>query len=207
MFISKLDVVNDALSCLGEAGLTDLQEDHAYRDMILGFLTTELDRICAKGWWFNQEYVRLVPDANSRFIYVPTDVYSVVPIQSAGFSVTQMGRRMYDARRRTYEWSNPLPVRLTRKFDFEDLPYNAAAAIRDATTVKFQGRIDADRETKADAEKAAAYSMEELHRINLQQQKFNMLNRPGMTQNGWLASHQGQHYGEVNVPGPNIIML
>lgn len=205
MFISKLDVVNDALSTIGESGLTDLQEDHAYRDMILTFLNAETDRICARGWWFNQEHTHLHPDANSRYVYVPVDVYSVVT-GAAGFQVTQMGRRMYDARRRTYEWDRPIPVRLTRKFPFEDLPYIATEAIRDATTVKFQGRIDADRETKADAMRSAQYSFEQLVRIDLQNQKHNMLYRNGMERNAWIATNQQYPAGERDILGPNIIV-
>lgn len=205
MFISKLDVVNDALSCLGEAGLTDLQEDHAYRDMILGFLKAETDRICARGWWFNQEYTRLLPDANSQYVYVPEDVYSVVTA-ATGFQVTQMGRRMYDARNRTYMWDKPIPVRLTRMFPFEDLPYIATEAIRDATTVKFQGRIDSDRETKADAMRSASLSMEQLVRLDAQNQKHNMLYRNGMERNAWIATNQQYPAGERDILGPNIIV-
>ena len=204
MFISRLDVVNRSLSTIGEAGLTDLQEDHAYRDLILDFLGDETDRICARGWWFNQEYTHLLPDANSRYIYVPTDVYSVVT-HARGFSVTQMGRRMYNTRNRTYEWDRALPVRLTRKFPFEDSPFQAQVCIRDYTILKFQGRIDADRETKADITREAAVAWEELVRVDAQNQKHNLLYRRGMEENAYEAVSQS--YGTGDIIGPNIINI
>ncbi|UNY50207.1 tail tubular protein A [Stenotrophomonas phage vB_SmeS_BUCT700] len=203
MFIDKLAVVNAALSTIGDSGLTDLQEDHAYRDLILQFLTEVTDEICSRGYWFNQEVTRLYPDANSKFVYVPNDVYSIVALHGRGFEVTQMGRRMYDSRRQTYEWNHPLAVRLTRRFDFEDLPYDAARAIRDETIVRFQGRIDADRETKADVMRVAALSKEELMRKDLQHQKHNMLHRPGMEQNAFDAIAIGMGDNSP-FPGPNI---
>lgn len=202
MFIDKLAVVNAALSTIGDSGLTDLQEDHAYRDLILQFLGEITDEVCSRGYWFNQEITRLYPDANSKMIYVPTDVYSIVALQTRGFSVTQMGRRMYNSARHTYEWTHPILVRLTRKFDYEDLPYDASRAIRDETIVRFQGRIDADRETKADCMRVAALSKEELMRKDLQHQKHNMLIRPGMEQNAFDAISIGMGDNSP-FPGPN----
>ncbi|WWO60310.1 tail tubular protein A [Xanthomonas phage SB4] len=204
MFITKLQVVNSCLSTIGDSGLTDLHEDHAFKDLCLQFLEEVTDEICARGYWFNQEYLRLQPDVNSRFIYVPNDVYSVISTQTRGISATQMGRRMYDARRRTYEWDRPLPVRVTRKFDYEDLPYDAARAIRDETIVRFQGRIDADRETKQDCKENAAKSMHELMRKDAQNQKHNMLYRNGMEQNAYEAISLGMGDRDP-FPGPNII--
>lgn len=202
MFITKLDVVNSALSTLGETGLTNLQEDHAYRDLILQFLNEETDRICARGFWFNQEYTVLQPDANSGYVYVPNDVYSVKHLHTRGFAVTQMGNRMYNAHARTYVWQCGLPVKLTRKFPYEELPYSPAAAIRDATVAKFQGRVDADRETAAACARTAAMSWEELIREDVQHQKFNMLDRHKEF-NGMLATNQG-HNIHGHIPGPYI---
>lgn len=202
MFISTLDVVNGCLSTIGEAGLTDLQEDHAYRDLALTFLKEETDRVAARGWWFNQELTYLQPDSNSGFIYVPTDVYSVVT-PARGFAVTQMGRRMYNSRNRTYVWDRALPVRLTRSFPFDDLPFQAQVCIKSYTLLKFQGRIDADRETKGDVMREAAQAWEELIRIDAQNQKHNMLSRPGMEHNAWLAVTPSAP--NCDIVGPNII--
>lgn len=200
MFIKKLDVVNSALSTIGDAGLTDLQEDHAYRDLILQFLTEVQDEVCSRGWWFNQENTALYPDANSKYVMVPSDVYSVVT-PARGYNVAQLGNRMYDSMRRTYEWDRPIPVRLTRKFPFEELPYDAQRAIRDKVIVRFQGRIDADRETKQDCYRAAAESMEELTRKDTQHQKHNMLYRNGMEFNAYLAVSQDT-FGDGGIPSP-----
>lgn len=199
MFITKLDVVNNALSTIGDSGLTDLQEDHAYRDLILQFLNETVDEVCSRGWWFNQELTWLSPDAISKYVYVPNDVYSVIT-PARGFAATQMGNRMYDSVHRTYEWTRPIPVRLTRKFPFEDLPYDAARVIRDKAVVRFQGRIDADRETKEDCIREARMSWEELIRKDAQNQKHNMLCRPGMEFNGYLAVSQGT-FGD-QLPSP-----
>ncbi|QVR48647.1 tail tubular protein A [Stenotrophomonas phage BUCT609] len=205
MFITKVQVINSCLSCLGDSGITDLQEDHAYKDLILQFLGEVTDETLARGWWFNQEYTRLYPDANSKFIYVPQDIYDIQPLHHRGFSVTQMGRRMYDARRRTYEWNHPLNVKLIRKFDFEDLPYDAQRAIRDGTIVRFQGRVDADRETKYDAEKVYEFSKHELMRKDANHQKHNMLHRPGMEINAFDAVAIGMGDNSP-FPGPNYIV-
>lgn len=202
MFITKLDVVNAALATIGEAGLTDLQEDHAYRDTVLGFIDAETDRICARGWWFNQEYAVLTPDSNSGFVYVPPDVYSAVAIARRGFEVAVLGRRVYDSRNRTYVWTAPVHMRLTRKFGLDELPYHAVAAIRDSAVLLFQGNIDADRETKADWGRKAQLSWEELVRTDLQHQKHNMLLRPGMTHNAIIALDNHDYGGRI--VGPNI---
>ena len=200
MFITKLDVVNGCLSTMGETGLTDLQEDHAYRESALRVLREEQDRVLARGWWFNQENTRLFPDSVSGYIYVPEDVYSVISTNT-GYSVTQMGRRMYNARARTYVWECPIPVRLTRKFDFDDLPYPVAAAIRDAAILKFQSTFDGDRDVKEECRRAASLSREELVREDVRNQKYNMLYRPGMSGNALDALTRRD---TTYIPGPNI---
>lgn len=146
--MTELDVINDALSTMGEVPLNDADEVHPLVAQIKRFLTEESKQLQHKGWWFNTEYVTLSPDALSKFIYVPQDTLSANPVVRPGpgykRNFIQRGRRLYDTDKNTYIFDSDVEVKLTRYIPFEDLPIYAQRAVSTATSRRFQQAYDAD---------------------------------------------------------------
>lgn len=145
MFIEKLDIVNDCLRSMGETKLNDLEEDHVYKDDALDLLEKVSNEVMSRRMWFNTEWLKLVPQATSKFIMIPTDVISIDTKSQCGmYNVAQRGRRLYDTGRNKYEFDRPITVRISRKLDYDDIPDIVQEFISADTVLRFQDSFDGD---------------------------------------------------------------
>ncbi|WWO60414.1 tail tubular protein A [Stenotrophomonas phage SB5] len=145
MFITKLDVVNACLKTMGETKLNTLEEDHPYKDDALDLVDRVLRDTSSLALWFNVEWLKLQPQATSKYIMVPTDVLKVDPVPQCGARrVAQRGRRLYDVARNKYEFDGPVTVKVARLLDFEDCPYEVQMFVRDDSVLRFQSDFDGD---------------------------------------------------------------
>lgn len=147
-FMTELDVINDALSTLGEAPLNDADETHPLVPQIKRFIKEESVRVLKRSWWFNKEIVTLQPDALSSFIYVPADAISCDPLEKKNYEelLVMRGRRLYNVDKNTYVMDKEVDCYIIRDIPFEDLPVNAQQAVSIATSRRFQQAYDADRQ-------------------------------------------------------------
>src|SRR5690606_1506434 len=145
MFITKLDVVNAWLKTMGETKLNTLEEDHPYKDDALDLVDRVLRDTSSLALWFNAEWLKLLPQATSKYIMVPTDVLKVDPTPQCGARpAAQRGRRLYDVARNKYEFDGPVTVKVARLLDFEDCPYEVQMFVRDDSVLRFQSDFDGD---------------------------------------------------------------
>ena len=188
MALETLDVVNDCLATMGESPLNSLEDDHVYKAAAQNFLNDSNKTLQQRGWWFNEEYVTLTPDATSNYIYVPQDALKVQTLDIYAPPAAQRGKRLYHSGKNTYEWDGPVDVKLTRLLTFEDLPYPAADAVRYATVLRFQREYDADsfryQQIGVDYQRAHA----ELVAEDVRNKRPNLLNNPSMAAKmAWLS--------------------
>lgn len=176
--LTELNVVNACLATLGENPLVELEEDHplvaAARQNFREAMVTEMGR----KWWFNTDYLEL-KQANDKFIYIPQDAISCVPIERDDLTVR--GRRLYNRYAGTYEVQGSVLVYVIRNLEFSELPVTAQLLVRDRTVLSFQLNYDADETRTAKLEQAYVNSYMTLNAENIRQQNVNMLNMPGAT--------------------------
>lgn len=176
--LTELNVVNACLATLGENPLVELEEDHplvaAARQNFRESMVTEMGR----KWWFNTDYLEL-QQANDKFIYIPQDAISCVPIERDDLTVR--GRRLYNRYAGTYEVRGPVLVYVVRDLEFSELPVPAQLLVRDRTVLSFQLNYDADETRTSKLEQAYVNSYMTLNAENIRQQNVNMLNMPGAT--------------------------
>lgn len=123
---TQLDVVNDMLGLLGEAGVNSLDTEHPLVARGLAYLKVANAREQARGWWFNTESVTLTPTADGEII-LPQETLQVDPISPCE-QYAQRGRLLYKL-----EAGNGSPTKFTasvqvwlvRQVAFEDLPTQA----------------------------------------------------------------------------------
>lgn len=145
MFITELDVINEMLASLGESPLNEVEEDHPLVASGLRKLRIANMREQAKGWWFNEDIVNLLPDPVTGYIYVPADTINIDPT-NPWTHLTQRGRRLFDPRREDgYNIGRAVRCKLLRLVPFEDLPPLAQDYVSCSAQVDFQKDYDADR--------------------------------------------------------------
>ncbi len=177
MLISQLDVVNGCLATMGEAPLNSLDDDHSYKAAALAYLQEMSLTEQGPGFWFNAEEIILVPDANSKFIYVPQDAIALRPDRKLTHPFAQRGRRLYDTGKNTYEWDNGVFVTVVRALDFEDLPFHAANLVRYSAILRFQSEYDGDNARFQQIGGQFARAKAELTAENTRNYKPNLLAR------------------------------
>lgn len=145
MFITTLDIVNACLKTMGETKLNTLEDDHSYKDDALDLVDRVLRDVSSLALWFNTEWLKLQPQADSKFVMIPTDVLKVDALSQCGlYRVAQRGRRLYDTGRNRYEFDGPVTVKVARLLNFDDVPYEVQMFVRDDSVLRFQSAFDGD---------------------------------------------------------------
>lgn len=203
MYRTKLDVVNACIGTMGEAPINALNDEHVYKQPALSMLEGSKLATLKEGLWFNKEVIRLQPDSNSRFIYIPQDALAVNRSDSHPYTFAQRGRRLYDPIRNRYEWDTAVVVELVMDLDFEDLPFVAQDAISLAALLRFQREFDGDqaRYSQIDSDRArAAYELSAQHTREI---KPNLLRpiRTAMAVRGITRYNAPNHVMPNYVPG------
>lgn len=176
--MSKLDVVNACLATMGEAPLNSLDDDHPYKAAALSALAKANRREQKRGWWFNSEYLTLVPDAGSQYVYIPLDAISVKTVNPRGDYWAQRGKRLYNRRTNNYIFTAPVLVDLVRELAYEDLPDHAANAVEARAVMTFQKAFDADNQRMQILINEYREALAELKAEDVQNERPNMLASP-----------------------------
>lgn len=144
--MTEIDVVNDCLSTLGEAPVASLSDDHPFLPAARRALDRELTMLQAKVWWFNTEFVVLVPD-EQRHVYVPADALRCNPLSYPNSTrYVQRGRLLYDTWKGQYEIDEArVPCSLVRQVEFPELPHAAQQVVALSAVLRFQRDYDADK--------------------------------------------------------------
>jgi len=146
MSLTRLDVVNDMLACLGELPMNSLEEGHPLAPTAIRVLTTASAREQGKVWWYNQEITDLYPDTDKN-IYVPNDTLKVDPLDQCR-NYVQRGRRLYKPMEPTLaaKWEFDAKVRclLLREVPFDDCPVSIQFLISYSAQLDFMKSYEAD---------------------------------------------------------------
>lgn len=202
MFVDELEVVNGCLATIGQSPLASLEDEHAYKHSALTRLASVSKDLQSIGWWFNDEHIWLLPDATSKYVYIPVDAIEIKSIEYCGLSIAQRGRRLYNTAHNTYEFGERVRMHLTRLLPFDDLPYKAAAAVRDAAILRFQSDIDGDVQRRQELALAARESLAQLSAEDVRQRKPNLLRRQSVDRLVRSYTSGGILFGQV--PHPHI---
>lgn len=175
MYRTELEVVNACIATMGEAPLQAINDDHVYKQAALNYLHSSNAATQKRPWWFNTEYHNLLPDATSKYVYVPQDVIHVSRLSRSQAPFAQRGRRLFNSTTNTYEWDQPVACLLVRLLPFEDLPFYAQDSVSFDAILRFQREYDGDntRFQQLDADRRRA--LIELNAQHIREKKFNLL--------------------------------
>lgn len=204
MSIEQLDIVNACLATMGETPLNTLEEDHSYRDAAMQKIDRAHSDVSSKSLWFNTEWVRAEPQADSKYIYIPQDVIRVDARTRCGmYRVAQRGRRLYDIGRSRYEFDSAVIIKISRHLDYDLLPYEAQKFIRDDAVLAFQSDFDGDRIKYERLQGYRHQSYMDLMAEDLRQKKVNLLTRASVRtlQSRTFMNHGHPWHPHTTYPG------
>lgn len=177
--LTRLDVVNDMLACLGEFPANSLEEGHPMVPTAVRTLTIASSREQTKGWWFNRELTDLVPDTAGD-IYLPNDVLKVDPEQT-NLHYVQRGRRLYKPYEPNastkYTFDKTVRVWLIRDLPFDDLPATAQFLISYSAQLDFMKAYEADPQKFQQVGVQYTDAIRTINSEHVRAQDVNMLRR------------------------------
>lgn len=140
---TKLDAINTMLSTIGEAPINTLEDigsvDAVMAEQILDSTSREVQ---GRGWHWNTEHeYKIQPDVNGSLWLPPTVLRADDSKGRLGKDVVVRGQRLYDRRRHSYEFTDPMTIDLMVLLEFEELPQPAKHFIMIRSARIFQERV------------------------------------------------------------------
>jgi hypothetical protein len=140
---TELDAVNLMLSVIGESPLSTLLDVTVVDAVMSQQVLSEVSRtVQARGWHFNTEKkYPLLPDAITGEINVPLNclrVDTTYPDQDT--DAVHRGKRLYNRRTHTYQFTKGVMVDMVVVLPFEELPETARHYIAVRAAREFQAR-------------------------------------------------------------------
>jgi hypothetical protein len=124
--MNTLDAVNQLLSSIGEAPVTELEVGNPEVDLALATLNQVNKEVQAERWHFNTEYNYPLAVNTAGEVVVPSNVLFIqinkdrLPQQ---LDLCERGGRLYDRVSHSFTFtSQPISVDLIWEFPFDDLP-------------------------------------------------------------------------------------
>ena len=161
---TKIESVNSMLSAVGEAPITNLDEDLAEAQMAVNALDTTSREVQSRGWSWNTDRKRKMSLAANGEILIPVNAMKIdavdgntgQPDRSKRFVIRD--RKIYDMINRTYTFTEAQYVDLVIALDFHELTESSRRFITlDATTRYMTDVLGADadlQQVQAQAQRA-----------------------------------------------------
>lgn len=140
---TELEAVNLMLAVIGESPLSSLDDSTVVDAVLARNVLSEVSRaVQTKGWHFNTETeFPLLPDASTKEISVPTNCLRVVTTYpTSDVDAVHRGKRLYDRKNHTYQFTKTVTVDMVVVLPFDELPETARHYIAVRASRVFQAR-------------------------------------------------------------------
>lgn len=133
MNLTLLEAVNYALPYMGESVVTSTDARNPTVALILSAIKDNQQKLLARGFWFNDFTVKLYPDTEKK-IATPSNLLSIV---STDLRILESRNgRLYDLDNATFDFDAAVEVNIKEWLEFEELPYYAAALIKEQAAIQ-----------------------------------------------------------------------
>jgi len=120
---SKLEAINEILSCVGEAPVNALNTGYVTSDIAENILDSTSREVQSKGWNFNTDTnMEIVPDTTGKLILPSNTLKADGDTTSTTQDWVMRDGKMYNRITHSYTSDTPIKVTLLTLQDFEVLP-------------------------------------------------------------------------------------
>lgn len=168
MGMTYLEAINTLLQSVGEYPISSL-EDLEFGEGVMA--KSELDRVNrevqSRGWWFNSEGARYVPNIKGE-IDLPPNVLSV---DDGKGEVINRGKKLYDRKNKTLKFEEPVECEVIIGLTWDELPelvknYITIRSVRSYSSKVVSSQVLSGFESRDEAEALAMIRAEELRSGN-----------------------------------------
>lgn len=141
---TELEAVNIILTTIGETSIHTLNGELPADASIARDVLREVSRnVQTKGWrWNTEDAVEISPDGLTKELRLPANCLAAdeaFPTQR--YDLVQRGQRLYDRRRRSYQFTETVQVEMTLCLDWGELPEAARRYITIKAARVFHDRV------------------------------------------------------------------
>lgn len=140
---TKLEAVNSMLAAVGEAPITNLQDDLAEAEIAIETLDRTSREMQSRGWSFNTERNRAMAPTTSNEVLLPINTLRVDAVQQEnGYTdytrrYTNRGGKLYDTQDRSFTFTSTVYLDLVVGLDFDELTESARRFITADATQRY----------------------------------------------------------------------
>lgn len=160
---TKLEAVNEVLAGIGESPVSSLSSGFTTASTAEQKLNSVSKAVQETGWFFNTETeLELLPDSNGN-IYLPSNTLRADEHEKGG-TLVQRGLRLYDNKKHSYRFTQPVKIDVVVELPWDELPQAAREYIQYRTKRLFQadymGEINLMK-AQSEEEAAALYRLKQ----------------------------------------------
>ena len=173
--LTKLTAVNIIISNIGQAPVTQIDNDNPMVIMAANVLDEVTNSLQSEGWTFNSEKgYPFTPDSTGNII-IPDNVLQLDSEYRSPVDLVKRQGKLYDKRNHTFTFTDQIELDVVWLVDFDDMPdaFKNYAAMRAANL--FAGRSVGSAEAVRFGEREEAQARAAMLEYETQQGDYNVL--------------------------------
>ena len=174
--LTKLDAVNIVLSNVGQAPITQIDNDNPMVALAANMIDEVSEAVQSEGWAFNYE-VRypFVPDVNNEVPIAPNIIRADDGNPYSRYDLIIRDHKLYDKKAHTFKFTQKLHLDVTWLLEFEDLPQPVKQYVAIRTANLYAGRAVGSTEAVKFGEREEAQARATLIQYETEQGDYNIL--------------------------------
>ena len=174
--LTKLDAVNIVLSNIGQAPVTQVDNDNPMVALAVNMVDEVAEAVQSESWAFNYEFnYPFTPDINNEIPIAENIIRIDASDPYTDKELIIRGGKLYDAKAHSYKFTDKLLLDVTWLLDFEDLPQPVKQYIAIRTANLFAGRAVGSQEAVRFGEREEANARATLIEYETQQGDYSFL--------------------------------
>ena len=173
--LTKLAAVNIIISNIGQAPVTQIDNDNPMVIMAANVLDEVTNSLQSEGWTFNSEKAYPFTPDSSGNIVIPDNVLQLDSEYRSTIDVVKRQGKLYDKRNHTFTFAEQIELDVVWLVEFDDMPdaFKNYATMRAANL--FAGRSVGSAEAVRFGEREEAQARAAMLEYETQQGDYNML--------------------------------
>lgn len=173
--LTKLAAVNIIISNIGQAPVTQIDNDNPMVIMAANVLDEVTNSLQSEGWTFNSEKAYPFTPDSAGNIVIPDNVLQLDSEYRSTIDVVKRQGKLYDKRNHTFTFTSQIDLDVVWLVDFDDMPdaFKNYAAMRAANL--FAGRSVGSAEAVRFGEREEAQARAAMLEYETQQGDYNVL--------------------------------
>ena len=178
--LTKLDVVNIVLSNVGQAPVTQIDNDNPMVALAVNMVDEVAEAVQSEGWVFNYEMgYPFLPDVNNEILIAENIIRIDETDPYTDRELVIRSGKLYDKKAHSFKFTEKLYLDVTWLLEFEDLPQPVKQYIAIRTANLYAGRAVGSQEAVKFGEREEAAARATVLQYETEQGDYSFLGTEG----------------------------